>query len=177
VLLLAQKQCCVSSMDRYKAHTVSCHSYSRHRVICSSACSRTRYMRDIVLWGAQHSPVVPLGFSEFLTRVRGYNQDHPHMNTVRMDQAAAFYNRQSIVQILFRIPASQHKAATVKVDDPDGKFPNRKISLKRSAVPGDAAGHLSPAECSSRRTTRERAAKRRAHERRERFSSPCIRVC
>jgi hypothetical protein len=52
------------------------------------------------------------------------------MNTVRVDQAVAFYNRQSIVQIFFRIPASQHKAPTVKIEDPDGEFPNRKISLK-----------------------------------------------
>jgi hypothetical protein len=79
---------------------------------------------------ALHAVVVPLGFSEFLTRVRGYNQDKPFKEGIRVDQAAAFYNRQSIVQIFFRIPASQHKAPTVKIDDPEGEFPNRKISLK-----------------------------------------------
>jgi hypothetical protein len=59
---------------------------------------------------AVHAPIVPLGFSEFLTRVRAYNQDQGSHKAIRSDQAAAFYNRQSIVQIFFRIPASQYKA-------------------------------------------------------------------
>jgi hypothetical protein len=133
VLLLAQKQCCVSSMDRYRPtlyHAIHIRGVGAHtRGPCSSARPCTSRMRNIVLWGeqeAQHSPVVPLGFSEFLTRVRAHNQDQSHQNAVRIDQAAAFYNRQSIVQIFFRIPASQHKAPTVKIDDPDGEFPNRK---------------------------------------------------
>jgi hypothetical protein len=79
---------------------------------------------------AIHTPVVPLGFSEFLTRVRTYNQNKAFKGTIRTDQAAAFYNRQTIVQIFYRIPLSQHKAPTVKIDDPEGEFPNRKISLK-----------------------------------------------
>jgi hypothetical protein len=79
---------------------------------------------------AIRAPIVPLGFSEFLTRVRVYNQDQESHKVIRSDQAAAFYNRQSIVQLFFRIPASQYKAPTVKIDDPTGEFPNRKISLK-----------------------------------------------
>jgi hypothetical protein len=79
---------------------------------------------------AIHTPVAPLGFSEFLTRVRVYNQNKAFKGTIRTDQAAAFYNRQSIVQIFYRIPSSQHKAPTIKIDDPEGEFPNRKISLK-----------------------------------------------
>jgi hypothetical protein len=72
---------------------------------------------------AQHSVVVHLEFSEFL---------NPQLfkSTIRTDQASAFYNRQSMVQIFSRIPASQHIALTVKIDDPEGEFTNRKISLK-----------------------------------------------
>jgi hypothetical protein len=44
---------------------------------------------------AQHSSVVPLELSEFLTRVRAYNQDQLFKSTIRTDQASVFYNRQS----------------------------------------------------------------------------------
>jgi hypothetical protein len=62
-----------------------------------------------------------------LTRsLRTFNPPHP----ILQRQAVAFYNRQTIVQIFFRIPASQHKAPSVYLHDPKGEFPKRKISLK-----------------------------------------------
>jgi hypothetical protein len=78
---------------------------------------------------AEESPVLPLGFSEFLTRVQAHNATHPP-HPILHKQAVAFYNRQTIVQIFFRIPASQHKAPSVYLHDPKGEFPKRKISLK-----------------------------------------------
>jgi hypothetical protein len=35
-----------------------------------------------------------------------------------------------IAQIFFSVPTSQHKAPTVKIEDPEGEFLNRKISFK-----------------------------------------------
>jgi hypothetical protein len=92
------------------------------------ACVSLRYSSEQEV---QHAPVVPLGFSEFLTRVRGYNQDQPCKSTIRIDQASAFYNRQYRADLL----PSQHKAPAVKIDDPEAEFPAVKSASNMYAYP------------------------------------------
>jgi hypothetical protein len=78
---------------------------------------------------AEDSPVLPLGLSEFLTRIHAHNAPQPP-HPILHKQAIAF----TISKPLYRsFSVSLHrniKRRSVCLHDPKGEFPKRKISLK-----------------------------------------------